>query len=557
MPGTLACAMTFGVLWTVPVALMPLAIGRAIDAALRNGAPAAGAADEPAGAVLGGDWGLGGSLWTWVGVLLVLGTVQVVSVGLLEYFSVNLWVRAAILVQRSVLRHATSVGAALPRKIRAGEVVAIGSSDVQHIGNALEVIGRSTGSLVAFVLVAAVVLDRSPLLGAVVLIGVPLATVGLTPLLGPLLRRTEKHREQVGAATTLAADIVSGLRVLRGIGGERRFADRFAETSQRVRRAGVSAGKIDSWLSGIEVLLPGLVTVAVTWLGARLALDGTITVGELVAFYGLSAFLVIPVGMAAQAVHSVSQALVAAGRAAAVLRLRPALERPTQPVPLPAGALGLADPDTGLRCDPGALTVVRPAGSSEQLADRLGRYVDSRVLAVFSPHSPAGLDERCAVGCCTSGAGRTVAAGREVALRDADLDEVRRRIVVAHNQDLLFSGRVAEEVQLGEVAPIGLDDVLWAADAADIVAGLPDGVHERLSERGRQLSGGQRQRLMLARALSADSDVLVLDDPTSAVDAHTEARIARRVAHLRRGRTTVVITQSPLWGAVADREVSQ
>jgi ABC-type bacteriocin/lantibiotic exporter with double-glycine peptidase domain len=531
MPGTLACAMAFGVLWTVPVALMPLAIGRAIDAALGIGAPAAGAVDEPAGAVLGGDWGLGGSLWTWVGVLLVLGTVQVVSVGLLEYFSVNLWVRAATLVQRSVLRHATSVGAALPRKIRAGEVVAIGSSDVQHIGNALEVIGRTTGSLVAFVLVAAVVLNRSPLLGAVVLIGVPLATVGLTPLLGPLRRRTEKHREQVGAATTLAADIVSGLRVLRGIGGERRFADRFAETSQRVRRAGVSAGKIDSWLSGIEVLLPGLVTVAVTWLGARLALDGTITVGELVAFYGLSAFLVIPVGMAAQAVHSVSEALVAAGRAVAVLRLRPALERPPRPVPLPAGALGLADPDTGLRADPGELTVIRPAGPSEQLADRLGRYVDS----------PAAV----------------VAAGGEVALRDADLDEVRRRIVVAHNQDLLFSGRLGEEIQLGEVAPIGLDEALWAADAADVVAGLPDGVHERLTERGRQLSGGQRQRLLLARALSADPDVLVLDDPTSAVDAHTEARIARRVAQLRSGRTTVVITRSPLWGAVADREVSQ
>ncbi|MBO0874422.1 MAG: ABC transporter ATP-binding protein, partial [Pseudonocardia sp.] len=357
MPGMLACAMTFGVLWTVPVALMPLAIGRAIDAVLR-----------------------GGSLYTWVGVLLVLGTLQVVSVGLLEYFSTNLWVGAATLVQRTVLRHATRLGAALPRKIRAGEVVAIGSSDVHHIGNALEMIGRTTGSLVAFALVTAVVLDRSPLLGTVMLIGVPLATVGLTPLLGPLRRRTEKHREQVGAATTLAADIVAGLRVLRGIGGERRFADRFAETSQRVRRAGVSAGKIDCWLSGIGVLLPGLVTVAVTWLGARLALDGTITVGELVAFYGLSAFLVIPVGMAAQAVHNAGEALVAAGRAAAVLRLRPVLDGPADPVPLPAGALGLADPDTGLRCPPGALTVIRPSGPSEELADRLGLYVDSPVL---------------------------------------------------------------------------------------------------------------------------------------------------------------------------------
>ena len=554
MPGTLACAMTFGVLWTVPVALMPLVIGRAIDAVVRGGPlPAGGTEDQLSAAVLGGDWGLGGSLWTWVGVLLVLGTVRVVSVGLLEYFSINLWVGAATLVQRTVLRHATRVGAALPRKIRAGEVVAIGSTDVHHIGNALEMIGRTTGSLVAFALVAAVVLDRTPLLGAVVLIGVPLATVGLAPLLGPLRRRTEQHREQVGVATTLAADIVSGLRVLRGIGGERRFADRFAETSQRVRRAGVSAGKIDSWLSGIEVLLPGVVTVAVTWLGARLALDGTITVGELVAFYGLSAFLVIPVGMAGQAVHNAGEALVAAGRAAAVLRLRPTLDSPAHPVPLPAGTFGLADPDTGLHCPPGELTVIRPSGPSEELADRLGRYVDSPVLAVFAPHAPAGPGERSGVGCVPSG----VTPGGRVALRDADLDEVRRRIVVAHNQDVLFSGPLAEEIRPWGEAPVGRDEVLWAADASDIVAGLPDGVWERLTERGRQLSGGQRQRLMLARALSADPDVLVLDDPTSAVDAHTEARIARRVARLRRGRTTVVISRSPLWATVADGEVTR
>jgi ABC-type multidrug transport system fused ATPase/permease subunit len=132
--------------------------------------------------------------------------------------------------------------------------------------------------------------------------------------------------------------------------------------------------------------------------------------------------------------------------------------------------------------------------------------------------------------------------------------------VVAHNQDVLFSGRLADEVQLDEVArrgkhPVaggGLAAALWAADVSDVLAGLDGGLDEWLTERGLRLSGGQRQRLMLARALTADADVLVLDEPTSAVDAHTEARIARRVAELRRGRTTVVITASPLWAAVAD-----
>ncbi|MDT7749780.1 MAG: hypothetical protein QOD96_3442 [Pseudonocardiales bacterium] len=383
MPGTLAMAAALSVSATVPLALLPLAIGKAIDAATTGG-------DHP-------------GLLGWVGVVLALGLVQAAGVGLGEFFASRAWLLAATGTQRTVLTHAAGLGAALPRKIRTGEVVAVGSSDVYHIGDVFEIIPRATGSLVAFGVVAVALLSSSPLLGTVVLLGVPLATVGIAPLLGPLRRRTEAHREQVSAATSMAADIVSGLRVLRGIGGEQRFADRFAETSQRVRRAGVAAGRIDSWLSGIEVLLPGLVTVGVTWLGARLALTGEITVGQL----------------------------------------------------------------------------------------------------------------------------------------------------VAHNQDVLFSGPLAGEISQGGG---GLDTVLWAADATEVVDGLPDGLGEQLTEGGRRLSGGQRQRLMLARALSADPDVLVLDEPTSAVDAHTEARICRRVARLRRGRTTVVISHSPLWAAVADRK---
>ncbi|MCW2633623.1 MAG: multidrug transporter permease [Pseudonocardia sp.] len=497
--------MLFGVLAMVPLALFPLAIGRAIDAAIGAGTA------NPA-------------LWTWVGVLLALGAVQAVSVGLQEYFATTLWIGATTRILRAVLAHAARLGATLPAKIRTGEIVAIGSSDVSAIGEAFEVIGRATGAAVAFAVVAAVLLDISPMLGVVALLGVPLATAGVASLLGPLRRRTEAHREHVGAATSMAADIVSGLRVLRGIGGERRFADRFTETSQRVRRAGVAAGRIYAWLAGIEVLLPGLVTVLVTWLGARLALTGDLTAGELITCYAVSAFLVLPVATATEAAHNVSEALVAAGRAAAVLRLRPVLTSPLTPVPLPAGPLGLADPATDLRCPPSALTLVRVTGPTDALADRLGRYVDSPV--------------------------RAVSAVGDVALTDADLVEVRRRILVALNQDVLFSGPLGAEVSIG--TEVALDTALWAADATDIVAGLPDGVDEPLTERGRRLSGGQRQRVMLARALSANPDVLVLEEPTSAVDAHTEARIARRVAELRRGRTTVVISRSPLWAVVAD-----
>ena len=504
--------MAFGVLAMVALALQPLAIGAAIDSVV--------------GMSSVGD--SGGGLAGRVAVVLALGAVQAVSLGIVERCATELWIRSALGVQREVLGHAARVGAALPRRIRAGDVVAVGSSDIYSIGNLFEVLGRAAGSLVAFVLVAVILLAWSPVLGALVLIGVPLATAGVAPLLGPLRRRLEAHREQVGATTSMAADIVSGLRVLRGIGGERRFADRFAETSQRVRRAGVAVARRYSWLTACEVLLPGLVTVGVVWLGARLVLAGAITVGELVACYGLSAFLVLPVGVASEAARNVGEAQVAARRVITILRLPPELVSPKEPVPLPAGPLGLYDPDSGLSCPAGRLTVIAASRPSEVLADRFARFVDSPVRAGGVP------------------------------LRAAELAEVRRRIVLAHNQDVLFAGRLGVELDLATGSgAVDLHRALHAADAIDVVAGLPGGLRERLTERGRELSGGQRQRLMLARALTAGSDVLVLDDPTSAVDAHTEARIAPRVRALRAGRTTVVISHSPLWAAVADTVLNE
>jgi ABC-type multidrug transport system fused ATPase/permease subunit len=490
----LSGALIFGVLATTLIALLPIVIGRAIDTIV-----------EPHG----------GSPVYWIVVVLIFAVLQATAVGLHSYFGARVWIRSVAIVQRAVIDHAARLGASLPRRIRTGDVVAIGSSDLDRIGSAFEMTAHTLGAVVSFGVVAVVLLERSPLLGAVVLVGVPLTTVGFLPLLGPLRRRVDAHREEVGAATRLAADIVAGLRVLRGIGGERRFAERFAATSGRVRVAGINAGRIDSWLQAAGVLLPGLLTVAVTWLGARLVLDGVITVGELIACYGLTAFLVIPVTTIAQAARVASEALVAAGRVLTVLRLTPELSSPADPIPLPSSPLALHDPETGLHCPAGELTVI-PANTS--IADRLGRFVETPVLAGGVP------------------------------LRAAELSEVRDRIVVTSHDDVLFSGPLAQEVGVG---PLPLAQALHAADAHDIVTGLPAGIEEILRERGSQLSGGQRQRLMLARALSHDADVLVLADPTSAVDAHTEARIVERVAALRRGRTTVVVTHSPLWAAAA------
>jgi ABC-type multidrug transport system fused ATPase/permease subunit len=144
----------------------------------------------------------------------------------------------------------------------------------------------------------------------------------------------------------------------------------------------------------------------------------------------------------------------------------------------------------------------------------------------------------------------------EVDLGAATLVDVRRRILVSDTGSQLFAGTLQDAIDPhGRLTREQAEEAVRVANAEDVYDALPGGWQGMLDERGRGLSGGQRQRVVLARALAADAEILVLVEPTSAVDAHTEARIAERVAALRRGRTTVISTVSPLWLHHADRVV--
>ena len=145
----------------------------------------------------------------------------------------------------------------------------------------------------------------------------------------------------------------------------------------------------------------------------------------------------------------------------------------------------------------------------------------------------------------------------DVRLSDLPVDVVRRRIVVSEADPVLFAGTLRAE--LDPWGRSGGDEAILAAasvaNAEDILDALPAGLDSSVDERGRSFSGGQRQRLVLARSLLSDAEVLVLVEPTSAVDAHTEARIADRLRECRAGRTTVIVTTSPLVLDRADRVV--
>ena len=496
---TLLGGMFFGIVWMSAQAVMPAVIGKAIDA---------GVAAKDTSALL-----------TWSMVLLGIGLVQAASGIMRHRFAVTNWLIAAYRTVQLVARQTVRLGGTLPRKVSTGEVVAIGTNDLAHLGQVMDVSARFSGACVSFVLVAVILLQTSVTLGLVVLIGVPLLMLGVAPVLGPLQRRSAHQRHLMGELSNTASDIVGGLRVLRGIGGEQVFHERYVRESQTTRQAGVQVARVQSVLDALQVFLPGLFVVVVVWIGARYAAEGTISPGELVAFYGYSAFLMIPLRTATEFANKVIRARVAATRVVRVLALDPEVGEPEHPAAAPPPGAELHDRRTGLRVRTGLLTAIvseQPDDSAE-LADRLGMT-----------HAP--VDDEVVLG--------------GVPLTALPPAEVRRRIVVSDTGAVFFSGRLGDRLDV-----TGRGDVAGALDTAsadDILEALVDGLDAIVAERGRTFSGGQRQRLVLARALAVDPEVLVLVEPTSAVDAHTEARIASRLHRHRSGRTTVVTTSSPL-----------
>jgi ABC-type multidrug transport system fused ATPase/permease subunit len=504
--GTLAIGMLYGVVWMGTLAVVPALVGRAIDQGVAEGDRAA--------------------LVRGSALVMAAGLVTAVAGILRHRTAVVNWLTASYRVQQLLVRQAVRLGGSLPRRVPTGEVAAVGSHDAERIGSVMDVVARLAGALVSFGVVAALLLRTSTTLGLLVVAGVPLLSAGVGPLLRPLHRRRSRHRELVGQLTTVGADTVSGLRVLRGIGGEAVFSRRYAAASQEVRAAGLAAARVQSLLDAAEVALPGIFVVAVTWLGARLAVAGQVSVGELIAFYGYAAFLVLPVRTVTEAADKFTRALVGARRAVQVLALQPELASGSS-AQEPSPGAALVDGQSGLVVEAGQLTAV-VAGVPEEaaaIADRLGRFAD----------------------------GGEVRLGG-VALRDLPLEVVRRRVLVSEHDPRLFTGRLGDELDpTGAAPPERVLAALDIASAGDVLEALPDGLDSEVAERGRSLSGGQRQRLVLARALVADPEVLVLVEPTSAVDAHTEARIADGLASARPGRATVVCTTSPLLLDRADK----
>jgi ABC-type multidrug transport system fused ATPase/permease subunit len=540
-----------GMFWQLPLMVGPWIFGRAVDQG-----------------VVPGDVN---ATLEWAGLLLAVTLTGAVFGILMHTFIVRSWLIALYATMKMVTRKAAQMGHVLPRRTPTGEVLAVASADSDEFGALTEILARVCTQLVAYLVVAFIVLSTSVQLGVLLLVAAPVLVGAAYPLLKPLHRRQQIERGRNSDLTSLATDIVAGLRILRGIGGERTFGSNYATQSQLARQAGQSAGIWQAGIEAVGVLFSGVFVVLLVWLGTRQVIAGELTVGQLIAFLGYALFMVHPIQTFFEFAQKLTRSLVSARKAVAIFEQQPPWHDPADPEPLPLRG-DLRDGQTGFVAHDGDLTIVVSAVPEDTaaLADRLGRYLtpDTEPVSHDIDEDVKGRAARRARAQRAADRARLAKLDEARAratwgvtfggldLSQARLADVRRRILVSDTSSQLFAGTLQDAIDPhGRLDRDRAEEALRVANAEDVYDALPGGWQGRLDERGRGLSGGQRQRIVLARALAAEAPVLVLVEPTSAVDAHTEARIAERVAEVRRGRTTVVTTVSPLWLHHADRVV--
>lgn len=379
-----------------------------------------------------------------------------------------------------------------------GVALSIATSDANRLAEAVEIGVYPVGQLAAVLFGGAVLVTVSWPLGLVVLIGAP-ALLWVTERGGRRLRdRSGEEQEAAAAASGRAADLMSGYRVIRGIGAEAEASRRYRRASRAALTDTMRARRAEGVFGGAMSIVTGLFLTGVAVAAALLTLSGGLGLGEFIAVVGLAQFLLEP--LRALSLYTGAWWASATASAARVLDVL----RDAEPID-GAAPQSPARPETpDVRS--GEFVVVACDGdrATEVVAALRARHPE----ALHAPHA-------------------------------------------AH----LFTGTVAENVTPSDRDAAPLSAALRAAACDELATVLPDGLDSRVGENGTALSGGQRQRVALARALAHDPELLVLHDPTTAVDAVTEARIAERVLEMRRHRSTVVVTRAPAFAAIADRVI--
>jgi ABC-type multidrug transport system fused ATPase/permease subunit len=401
-------------------------------------------------------------------------------------------------------------------------------------------------SALTIVIAAAVMLAVDPGLAAIALAPMPFV-IWVSFRYGRRNRPAQQEVQQrIAELTAEAEENISGVRVVKAFAQEERQLRRFSRAVARVFDQSMVSTRLRAFYGPFIGFLPQLGLAAVLFVGGRQAINGSLDVGDFVAFYGYVLLLTSPMRMLGIALGMAQRAVASGARVFELLDRRPELTAPADAPPLPAGAgrvelrgvtfgYGEGEPvlrDVDLEIEAGrTVALVGPTGSGKTtLVMLIPRLYDA--------------DE-----------GSVLVDGADV--RTVDPSSLRREVAVVSDDAFLFSASLRDNITYArpEASEEQVLEAVRRSGLAELLDDLPDGLDTLVGERGLTLSGGQRQRVAIARALIAEPRILILDDATSSVDATTESRIKSALREVMEGRTTFVIAHRLSTISLADEVV--
>lgn len=360
-------------------------------------------------------------------------------------------------------------------------------------------------------------------------------------------RASRKSQDQTGGLATLVEQSVHGIRVLKAFGRGPEALAQFSERARELSNTELEKAHEESTVWMWLIIIPQVAIGASLAVGVWQASIGVLSLGELVAFFTTATALIWPINTLGLLFAETVNAKTALDRVFEVIDTTNDVTSPTAPVSPATHGGELVFEDVHFRYSDAR-------DSERDLLDGVTLHIragESLALVGVTGSGKSAMTELVPRLYDVTG-GRILLDGVDV--RAISLPELRQRVAVAFEEPTLFSETVRDNVLLGN--PEAGDAALQAALAiaqADFVNELPDGVDTVIGEEGHSLSGGQRQRLALARAVAAAPDVLVLDDPLSALDVNTEAKVERALRDVLRTTTALIVAHRPSTVAMADR----
>ena len=416
-----------------------------------------------------------------------------------------------------VISHREVAGAGLS----AGDIIEVAEDDIGAIADGFSAIEFTVVGIGTYIAAGVYLLTQSWRVGISILIAVPVLCLLLPRVLGKLRGYLSDYRKTAGTVTSMAEDAATGHRVLSGIRGRGAFLESYRKTSLEMKRKGLDVANMRALIDGLRELIPALVLLAVLGMALLQWQAGWMDAGQLVSFYGLATYLLQPVTSVISALQRLVPAAVGLEREQNVLSSGREPRSGTDAIP---AVREVSDPQTGLRIF---------AGYSVVFADTLSemRNIAERL---------AGADSR--------GEGRV----NGIPYNTYSETAIRRTAILADTDAMLVSGTLSQILGGSRYSEEDKIHALREASLGELADRSENRLDQYIADGGRNLSGGQRQRLVLARSLIPDPQVLVLVEPTSALDTVTEDDVIKQLYQDRRGAVTVAVTRSPAHMLQAD-----